>query len=615
MRICLISMPWHQLDAPSLPLGLLRSRVAHCRGSHTVSEYYGNIHWAEYLDEKSNGTITLDDYAYIADWGVWHSMGEWVFTGALYDDPDWGESAFTRYVSERGLDPGAARRMRPFADAFVDLVVDRILEQEPDVVGFSTTFQQSVASLGAAKRIKQRRPEVRVLFGGGNCHGPMGTALHRSFPFVDHVFTGEGEIAFVELIDALSDGGPTDGIRGVVSRAPDGSTVSGPPATMVPMEVVPRPDYTGWWEAFTTSTLRDRVSPVLVYEAARGCWWGEKHHCTFCGLNGTSMKFRAKPADRVWDDIDHLVRTHRLLDIVMVDNILHPGYFADLLPRVRDVGWDLRIRYEVKANLKPGELDILRDSGVTHIQPGIESLNSQALKLMDKGVHGTQNVCLLREAQERQLTVDWNYLYGFPGETAADYTPIVSQMPALVHLQPPSGSVRILIERFSPHFEQPALGFRERRPSPMYEHVYDLPGSTLEDLAYQFEAPAQGIGGTTEDDLLAAIRAWKRDHHASTLTSRPVDGGIAIRDGRAGWPRREYVLHDPVQVRAYRLLERPRTVLGLLRCLLDEGFEVDAEELSEWIAALRSSGLVFEDGGRVVALATSGVPLRVPEGV
>lgn len=32
---------------------------------------------------------------------------------------------------------------------------------------------------------------------------------------------------------------------------------------------------------------------MLLYEASLGCWWGEKHHCTFCGLNGTTMKFRA----------------------------------------------------------------------------------------------------------------------------------------------------------------------------------------------------------------------------------------------------------------------------------------------------------------------------------
>jgi radical SAM superfamily enzyme YgiQ (UPF0313 family) len=43
----------------------------------------------------------------------------------------------------------------------------------------------------------------------------------------------------------------------------------------------------------------------LLFEASRGCWWGAKHHCTFCGLNGLSMTFRSKSADRAYSEIKH----------------------------------------------------------------------------------------------------------------------------------------------------------------------------------------------------------------------------------------------------------------------------------------------------------------------
>lgn len=611
MRICLVSMPWHLLQTPCLPVGLLRSRVAQCRHEHSVTDYHGNLRWAEFLINDSGGDIGIDDYAQIADWGVWHAMGDWIFAGALYGDPDWQVDAYRAYLEARQVDPGLSLAMRARAATFVDLAAREILDDLPDVVGFSSTFQQNVPSLAVARQIKRMRPEVQIVFGGGNCAGPMGAALHRNFPFIDYVVTGEGEIAFVELIDALSSSGDTGGIAGLIYRAPDGASIAGPLASMVPMDVVPRPDYTTWWAAFSAGPLAERLSPVLLYEAARGCWWGEKHHCTFCGLNGTTMKFRAKPPERVWADIAYLVQAHNVLDIVAVDNILDPGYIRDLLPRIRDAGWDLKIRYEVKANLKPGQLAILRDAGVTHIQPGIESLNSRALHLMDKGVHGTQNVWLLRAAEEHQLTVDWNYLYGFPGESDQDYLPVIEQIPALVHLQPPSGVVRILIERFSPHFESPRLGFPARRPAQMYEHVYNLPQAELEDLAYQFEAPAQGIGGGVEAALRAAVAAWQRDHHASTLTWRPTDGGLAITDNRVGHPRQQYVLRDPAQARAYRLLERPSTIARLAHDLISGGLDAHEDGLRTWITTMRAAGLVFEDGGRFVALATRDAPLRV----
>ncbi|GAA4493705.1 RiPP maturation radical SAM C-methyltransferase [Actinoallomurus oryzae] len=614
MRVCLVSMPWHLLETPCLPIGLLRARVGACRDPHTVVDYYGNLRWAEYLLDVSGGQIAEAEYSYVADRGVWHAMGEWIFAGALYDDPAWRVDTYRAYLEARNLEPGASLRMREHAAGFVELAAREILRERPDLVGFTTTFQQNVSSLAVARRIKQLRPDVQVVFGGGNCDGPMGAALHRNFPFVDHVVSGEGELAFVALLDALSEGRAPAGVPGVVTRGPDGESVAGPPAAMVPIDMVPRPDFTAWWSAYGAGRFAERLSPVLLYEASRGCWWGEKHHCTFCGLNGTTMKFRAKPATRVWDDITHLVETHGVLDIVTVDNILDLAYLAELMPRIRESGWDLRVRYEVKANLKPDQLAVLRDAGVTHIQPGIESLNSRALRLMDKGVHGTQNVFLLRASEEHQLTVDWNYLYGFPDERAGDYRPVIEQIPAMVHLQPPSGSVRVLIERFSPHFRSPERGFAERRPSRMYQHAYDLPESELEDLAYQFEAPPQGIGEDVASDLRAAIAAWRHDHAASTLTWRETEDGLVIDEGRAGRPRCEYVLSDPAQARSYRLLERPRTIAALARELAAEGFATSEETLRKWVGELRGAGLVFEDDGRVVALATDRRPLRVAEG-
>ena len=64
----------------------------------------------------------------------------------------------------------------------------------------------------------------------------------------------------------------------------------------------------------------------------------------------------------------------------------------------------------------------MAQAGVTKIQPGIESLSSNVLRLMRKGVRAIQNVNLLRWAQYYDIDVAWNLLWGFPGETEQDYT-------------------------------------------------------------------------------------------------------------------------------------------------------------------------------------------------
>jgi len=63
-------------------------------------------------------------------------------------------------------------------------------------------FEQTSASVALLRRIKVLCPETVTVIGGANCEAEMGFELHRSFPWIDFVCTGEGEAAFVELVEA-----------------------------------------------------------------------------------------------------------------------------------------------------------------------------------------------------------------------------------------------------------------------------------------------------------------------------------------------------------------------------------------------------------------------------
>jgi ribosomal peptide maturation radical SAM protein 1 len=306
------------------------------------------------------------------------------------------------------------------------------------------------------------------------------------------------------------------------------------------------------------------------------------------------------------------VTRYQVLDIVMVENIMDKRYARELLPRIREAGWDLRLYYEVKANLRADQLALFRDAGVSHIQPGIESLSTRVLALMDKGLHSTQNIQVLRDCECNQLTVDWNFLYGFPGEEDTDYLTVIEQLPALVHLQPPGGATRIILERFSPYFERPELGFAERRPAEFYQYLYDLPASEIFDIGYQFWTPARGIEGATEEALRGRVAWWRDSYPTSSLVYVRAGDAVHIYDARAGWPERRITIGTPALAAAYLLLMTPRTVPGLVRHLTEQEFVTDEQEVRSWLSWARSAGLVFEDGGRIVALATDRPPVRAP---
>ncbi|MGP3773662.1 RiPP maturation radical SAM C-methyltransferase [Streptomyces sp. SDT5-1] len=618
MRVELVTMPWHPVDLPSLQVGLLHRLLRDVRPDDEVHEFHGSLRWAELLLERSGGRLSPVDYEAIGSDSIFHGIGDWVFSGVLYDDEDWGAARLRSYARERGVDAetvDTAFEMRRYAAAYVDRCASEVLAHDPDVVGFTSTFMQNVPSLALARELKHRNPHLTVVFGGSNCEGPMGHALHRNHPYVDHVVRGEGEYAFPALLAHVDAGTAPDDVPGLcwwddgLSRANTEGHRTVAPAH------IPSPDYDQWQTEIDASPVLEYVYPKLVVEGARGCWWGEKHHCTFCGLNGSTMAFRAKPGERLWGEIEHLVRRHRILDIVTVDNILDMAYFKDFLPLAADSGWDLRIHYEVKSNLNREQIAQLAAAGVVLIQPGIESLNDRVLDLMDKGVTGARNIRTLREFDNHEITCTWNYLYGFPGETVRDYARVLEQMPALVHLQPPSGAFRIQLERFSPHFTDPALGFGKRRPADMYQHVYELPESELADLVYLFDTEDAGIGGDVEDRLQSAVAQWRAQHAESTLVMEEAgeEGTtLLVRDRRAGWPRRTYWFNG-WEAAALRILEDGGSEPALRRKLAAAGHDVPPEELGEWVAQALMFGLLFRDGGTYVSLPTRTAPIRVAD--
>ncbi|HEY0637996.1 MAG TPA: RiPP maturation radical SAM C-methyltransferase [Pseudonocardiaceae bacterium] len=609
LKVVLVSMPWKSLESPTLPIGLLRKA---CRdsGRRTPDTYHGNLRWAEHLLNVSGGAISTRDYAYVANEGISHDLGDWVFTGVLHGG-DFGRVEFERYLAGRTARIGRAVEMRAHAEEFIALAAHEVLAGDPDVVGFSTTFMQNVPSLALAARIKRERPEVRVVFGGGNCDGPMGAALHRNFPVVDYVVRGEGEAVFPALLDVIEAGATPDGLPGVCWWRGEVSVANPDRRSPLPPGRIPVPDYDDWFDHLLGSPVEGRVDPRLMLESSRGCWWGEKHQCTFCGLNGSLIQFRSKPAEQFVAELTDLVRRHRCLDVTMVDNIIDSRYFAEVLPELAKLDWDLRIHYEVKSNLTSRQIEQLVGAHVTHVQPGIESLSSTVLRLMDKGVHAVRNVRTLRDGQSHHLTVSWNYLYGFPRETADDYLPVIRQFPALVHLPPPSGASLICLHRFSPNFDRPDIGFVNRRPAGYYDHVYDLPEHELADLCYEFDSDRLGIGPEVATELAHGIADWKARHDGSTLLRVDLPERLVLQDRRVGWPERDHVIDDPAWRTAYDLLGPGRSLPAVHDRLVTAGHRLDASALHGWAEELVEQGLLFREGGRYLSLATTDIPVRV----
>ncbi|MEU8953275.1 RiPP maturation radical SAM C-methyltransferase [Streptomyces sp. NPDC048518] len=600
MHITLVNMPWASIDFPSLALGLLKRRVADEFPDSRVDVVNANLDYLDWITARAG--LTREEYNFCWD-SYFTGYSEWIFSSALYDDPQWRNAEFADLVA--GSVPGdmlnKGRQLHALAPEYIASLVDRILAERPDVVGFSTTFAQNSAVLAAARLIKKTAPEVCVVLGGGNCDGPQGAALHRGFPFVDYVNRGEGEVSFTRLLACLRDGSDPGDIPGLCWRDAAGTShANAMSAAPLPASALVTPDYTDYFEQHAASRARAMAEPHLVLESSRGCWWGQKHHCTFCGLNGSFMEFRSKSPDHFVDELLAMTERHQVLNVAVADNILDMTYLRSVVPRLAEAECDLRISYEIKSNMRREQLGSLVAAGIHYVQPGIESLSGRVLKIMDKGVTGCQNVRMLRDAESVSLGVVWNYLFGFPAETEEDYDSVIDQFPAIHHLAPPNGVTRIAIERFSPYFNRPELGFGDLRPAAHYAVVYDLPESELRDMAYVFDAAHQGISTTRAERLEKAVETWCHEFPRGRLTQVDLTESIVLANTRPGFAWRTLSIEEPWEMAAFRLLEQPCTSDVLTKKLRESEHDVAAEDVSALLAHWRTLGLLFDDGGQTV---------------
>lgn len=600
MRVALVNLPWASLDVPSLALGILQRSVSEAIPDAQVDVLHANLDYVDWVTERTE--FSLADYQYYSLDSYFLGCGDWIFSAALYGNSSSATDRFNLYLAGRANEKRIVvnRVLRELATDFISTLAETIVSTSPDVVGLTSTFQQNTAALATAAAIKRMSPDTIVAMGGANCDGTQGQALHRNFSDLDFVVRGEGDRTFTQLLACLREGKEPAHVAGLCWRDRTGASVANPMSTTpLPPSAISMPTFDGYFKRLKSSKARQWVEPKLVVEGARGCWWGQKHHCTFCGLNGSFMAFRSKSPSKLFDEIHALVSRHQVLDIFLVDNILDMGYLTTLLPRLSEAGYDLRMQVEIKSNLRKDQLGSLRDAGLVSAQPGIENLSSRVLKIMDKGVTGCQNVRLLRDADAVDITVLWNYLYGFPGETAEDYRAVIRQMPALHHLTPPSGCARIAIERFSPYFDRPDLGFSDLRPAQQYDLIYQLPRVEQYDLAYIFEAPEHGIDEDLADRLRDEVTRWERAYPSSRLTYHDLGHEILLTSRRSGFNWTSMLIHDTRAVRIFRLLEQPRTMASILRAEPDShSAEVDAI-LRTWLEA----GVVFTDCGQYIHLA------------
>jgi hypothetical protein len=205
--------------------------------------------------------------------------------------------------------------------------------------------------------------------------------------------------------------------------------------------------------------------------------------------------------------------------------------------------------------------------------------------------------------REYGIEIAWNLLYGFPGETEADYTETAAMMDAITHLKPPGMAAPIRLDRFSPNYDQAEhFGLAEVKPFSMYQSIYPFAPDSVANLAYFFEY--KYADGTDPErymaPVLAKVEEWRRRHAGDLIKRYGLDPELVLEDRRTPGAPRCFPLSG-VQREIYDYCDEIRNGSAITDFAVERGAEREA--VSPFLDRLVHERLLLREGNQYLALA------------
>ncbi len=269
-----------------------------------------------------------------------------------------------------------------------------------------------------AKAVKKEAPGVPVIFGGWHPSLLPGQTLQESY--VDAVVRGQGELTLLEVAENLANGKSFSGIHGTSTKQ-FGLPQHAPERPVALLDDLPMP-------AFDMANFDEyeRVSGErkLAYATSLGC----PYACNYCtDMVFYKRRFNALEPARVVNEVTELVARYRIEEVAMLDSNLPVDW-----RRARDIArgfldskikfrWTFQASTDFLCRMSDNDVQLLGDSGVTHMGFGTESTSSSVLKLMNKRHQRVDEMYeTARKAAIGGIHVTYNLIFGYPGETEAD---------------------------------------------------------------------------------------------------------------------------------------------------------------------------------------------------
>lgn len=295
-----------------------------------------------------------------------------------------------------------------------------IKESKPDIIGIST--MSFLASIEASNLTKiAHNYNIPVVWGGQAATAMPELVFNEAAP--DYIILGEGEITWLELVNALESGADVSKVAGL--------------AYMQNTEVI----YTAIRPVADISTFPDidwslidvknyfssffNCDKMLYLHATKGC----PAQCTFCSNQKFHQsKNRCRDVEQIVKDIDYLYSqgTNGIYfsdELWMPNRILRTQFCNLMIERNYNLVWGCQMRLGV---LNESDIDLMYKAGCRWILFGIESGNQERIKSIKKNIDLSLAKQSVQMCEKRGITVQASFIIGFPDETTEEIQQTIS---------------------------------------------------------------------------------------------------------------------------------------------------------------------------------------------
>ncbi|HZJ77171.1 MAG TPA: radical SAM protein [Clostridia bacterium] len=305
--------------------------------------------------------------------------------------------------------------------------IENLLDSfSPDITGIAApAFKSFSDAIKISKLIKER--DIPVVWGGPITS--LTPEIVLGSDVVDFVVMGEGEITFLELMNAIAEKRSMQDIDGL-AYLDKGEVVINKDRAFADLADLPVIDFS-FVDPKKYFVENVGCKKMLHIYASKGCVC----QCTYCYNPYISQcVWRPRPSEYYLSEIKYLVENCGMDGVCFADDLLSPNnkYLTDFCNKIIESGIKFIWGGEFRADMCSKEnLQLMYDSGCRWIYFGIESGSDERQKKIKKYLNLTKAKQTIEYCREIGIVSSTSFIISFPDETEEELIETIQYMQSL----------------------------------------------------------------------------------------------------------------------------------------------------------------------------------------